>query len=228
MHANGRGSPGRKLYEEATARQAAIVVVGSNHRGQPGHTAAGKVLSDVLRGGSVPVAVAPRGYAAEEIGPPRVIGVAFDDSPESQRALEFASGLAKSASAALRVLTVYDGVNPVGEAQPGVVTRHAWMQEALHRTVADLPSELRAEPRFLVGAVSHVLAEQSELGVDLMVIGSRANGPLRSAWLGSVSGDLIRTSPRPLVITPPSSSATVQRRPDVPFRGHSPGSQTSR
>jgi peroxiredoxin len=109
------------------------------------------------------------------------------------------------------------------------VTQRAWMQEALHRTVADLPSELRAEPRFLVGAVAHVLAEQSELGVDLMVIGSRAHGPLRSAWLGSVSGDLIRISPRPLVITPPSSSATVQRRrPDVPFRGHSPGSQTSR
>jgi nucleotide-binding universal stress UspA family protein len=202
VHVNGRGSPGRKLYEEAAARHAEIVVVGSSHRGEPGHTAAGKVLGPLLRGGSAPVAVAPRGYADEEVRPPRVIGVAFDDSAESHRALEFAARLAGSASAALRVITVYEGAAQVSQAEPGVVTQRAWMQEALHRTVADLASELRAEPRFLVGDVAHVLAEQSELGVDLMVMGSRAYGPVRSLWLGSVSESLIGISPRPLIITP--------------------------
>jgi nucleotide-binding universal stress UspA family protein len=202
VHAGGHGSPARQLYEEASARHAEIVVLGSSHGGEPGHTAPGKLLRRLLHESPSPIAVAPRGYADQAIGPPRVIGVAFDHSPESHGALEFAARLATSAAAALRVITVYTGGAPVEEPQPGVVTQRALMQETLHRTVADLPSELRAEPRFLVGAVAHVLADQSELGVDLMVMGSRGYGPLRSFWLGSVSEDLIRISPRPLVIAP--------------------------
>jgi nucleotide-binding universal stress UspA family protein len=202
VHASGHGSTARKLYEEASARHAEIVVLGSSHRGEAGHTAPGKVLRRLVHGSPSPIAVAPRGYADQAIESPRVIGVAFDDSPESHRALEFAARLATAAVAALRVITVYSGAASVGEPQPGVVTQRAFMQEALHRTVADLASELRAEPRFLVGSVAHVLAEQSELGVGLMVMGSRAFGPVRSFWLGSVSEDLIRISPRPLVIAP--------------------------
>jgi nucleotide-binding universal stress UspA family protein len=202
VHARGRGSPAGKLYQEASAHHAEIVVLGSSHRGEPGHTAPGKLLRSLVHGSPAPIAVAPRGYADQPIGSPRVIGVAFDDSPESHRALELAARLATSASAALRVITVYTGGASVEQPPPGVVTQHALMQEALHRAVAELPSRLRAEPRFLVGAVAHVLAEQSELGVDLMVMGSRANGPVRSFWLGSVSEDLIRISPRPLVIAP--------------------------
>jgi nucleotide-binding universal stress UspA family protein len=205
VDATGHGSPARKLYEAASARHAEIVVLGSSDRGEPGHTAPGKVLRRLVHASPSPIAVAPRGYAGQEPGPPRVIGVAFDNSPESHRALEFAARLATTASAALRVITVYSGAAAVEEPQPGVVTQRALMQEALHRTVADLPSELRAEPRFLVGAVADVLAEQSELGVDLMVMGSRAYGPVLSFWLGSVSEDLIRISPRPLVIAPRGS-----------------------
>jgi nucleotide-binding universal stress UspA family protein len=202
VHASGHGSPARQLFEEASARHAEVVVLGSSHRGEPGRTAAGKLLRRLVQGTPSPIAVAPRGYVDQEIGPPRVIAVAFDDSPESHRALEFAARLAGTASAALRVITVYEGAASDEQPQPGVVTQRALMQEALHRTVADLPSALRAEPRFLVGGVAHVLAEQSELGVDLMVLGSRAYGPVRSFWPGSVSEHLIRISPRPLVITP--------------------------
>jgi nucleotide-binding universal stress UspA family protein len=200
VHANG--SPSRQLCEEASARHAEIVVLGSNHRGEPDHTAPGKVLRRLVHAGPAPIAVAPRGYADSEIGPPRVIGVAFDNSPESHRALEFAARLATAASAALRVIMVYTGGPAVEEPQPGIVTQRALMQEALHRTVADLPPELRAEPRFLTGSVAPVLADQAELGVDLMVTGSRAYGPILSFWLGSVSEDLIRLSPQPLVIVP--------------------------
>jgi nucleotide-binding universal stress UspA family protein len=202
VNANGHGSPARQLCQEASARHAEIVVLGSSHRGEPGHTAPGKVLRSLLHDSPSPIAVAPRGYADRVIGPPRVIGVAFDNSPESQRALDLAARLAKAASAALRVITVYEGSAELEEPQPGVVTQRALMQEALHQTVADLPSELRAEPRFLRGSVPHVLAEQAELGVDLMVTGSRGQGPILSFWLGSVSEDLIRLSQQPLVIAP--------------------------
>jgi nucleotide-binding universal stress UspA family protein len=202
VHASGHGSPARQLSQEASARHAEIVVLGSSHGGEHGRTAPGKVLRSLVQDSPSPIAVAPRGYADQAIGLPRVIGVAFDNSPESHRALAFAARLATAASAALRVITVYPGASPVEAPEPGIVTQHALMQETLHRTVADLPSELRAEPRFLCGSVPSVLAEQSDLGVDLIVMGSRGYGPIRSFWLGSVSEDLIRLSARPLVITP--------------------------
>jgi nucleotide-binding universal stress UspA family protein len=197
-------SPAQQLSEEASARRAELVVVGSSHRGEPGRTAAGKMLRRLVHDGPAPIAVAPRGYADEEVGRPRVIAVAFDDSPESHRALGLAARLAGAASAALRVITVYEGGSAPDEpaAEPGVVTQRGAMQEALLRTVAELPSALRAEPRFLTGGVAPTLAQQSELGVDLMVMGSRGYGPVRSFWLGSVSEHLVGISPRPLVITP--------------------------
>jgi nucleotide-binding universal stress UspA family protein len=202
VHANGHGSPARRLYEQASARHAEIVVLGSGHRGEPDENGPDKVLRRLVHDSPAPIAVAPRGYADRTIGLPRVIGVAFDNSPEAHRALDFAARLATAASAALRVITVYEGAPPDEPSQPGIVTQRALMQEALHSTVADLPSELRAEPRFLHGAAAQVLAEQSELGVDLMVMGSRGYGPIRSFWLGSVSAETIRLSPQPLVIAP--------------------------
>jgi nucleotide-binding universal stress UspA family protein len=204
VEASGQGSPARQLYEQANARHAEIVVLGSSHRGEPDETAPDKVLRRMVHDSPAPIAIAPRGYADQAIGLPRVIGVAFDNSPEAHRALELAARLATTAAAALRVIMVYEGAPPVEQPPPGVVTQHALMQEALYSTVADLPSELRAEPRFLHGAAAQVLAEQSELGVDLMVMGSRGYGPIRSFWVGSVSEDLIRLSPQPLVIAPRS------------------------
>jgi nucleotide-binding universal stress UspA family protein len=202
VQANGHGSPARQLYQQASARHAEIVVLGSSHRGGPDENARDKVLRRLVHDSPAPIAVAPRGYADQAIGLPRVIGVAFDNSPEAHRALEFAARLATTAAAALRVITVYEGAPPEQPSQPGIVTQYALMQEALHSTVAVLPSELRAEPRFLHGAAARVLAEQSELGVDLMVMGSRGYGPIRSFWLGSVSEETIRLSPQPLVIAP--------------------------
>lgn len=202
VQVSGHGSPARRLHEQASARHAEVVVLGSSHRGEADETAPDKVLRRLVHESPAPIAVAPRGYADRAIGLPRVIGVAFDNSPEAHRALEFAARLATTAAAALRVITVYEGAPPEEPSQPGIVTQYALMQEALHSTVADLPSELRAEPRLLHGAAAQVLAEQSELGLDLMVMGSRGYGPIRSFWLGSVSEETIRLSPQPLVIAP--------------------------
>ena len=45
--------------------------------------------------------------------------------------------------------------------------------------------------------------------VDLMVVGSRGYGPLRSVLLGGVSGQLIRSAACPVVVVPRGAQTTV-------------------
>jgi nucleotide-binding universal stress UspA family protein len=196
-------SPARILQELAESRHAAMVVLGSSHQAGVGRIFPGRVAERLLQGGPCPIAVAPRGYTKKAPGEPRVIGVAFDDSPESHGALKLAARLGLAASAALRVISVYHGLPP--QAQPTVPdspTAYEQAQETLRRTVSALPGSLRAEPRFRSGDPGQVLVSESELGIDLLVMGSRGYGPIRSVLLGSVSDAVVRAVACPVIVVP--------------------------
>jgi nucleotide-binding universal stress UspA family protein len=197
------GSPARVLYELAQSRDAAILVLGSSHRAGRGRTLAVGVAAKLLQGGPCPIAIAPRGFAERTPGEPRVIGVAFDDSSESRLALELAAQLGEATSAALRVISVYHGSTPVHQRDwPDAPTVFEETQDVLRRAVRPLADELRAEPRFLSGNPASVLVDETELGLDLLVMGSRGYGPLRSVMLGSVSEEVVRAAACPVIIVP--------------------------
>jgi nucleotide-binding universal stress UspA family protein len=62
---------------------------------------------------------------------------------------------------------------------------------------ADAEREVRlGEPAVVLAEVAH------DLGAELIVVGSRGRGAWRSAILGSVSGDLARLAPCPVMIVP--------------------------
>jgi nucleotide-binding universal stress UspA family protein len=201
-------SPARVLHELAESRDATMLVLGSSHRAGAGRILAGGVGARLLQGGPCPIAVAPRGFAEKGPGEPRVIGAAFDDSPESRSALELAARLGEAATAALRVIHVYHGPPPPHErVWTDEPTAYEQAQEALRRAVRRLPSELRAEPRFRSGDPASVLVGESELGLDLMVMGSREYGPLRSVLLGSVSEAVVRAAACPVIFVPRGAGA---------------------
>ena len=195
-------SPARVLHELASSRQATMLVLGSGHRAGPGRVFPGGVAERLLQGGPCPVAVAPLHYAQQAPGEPRVIGVAFDGSPESQRALALAADCATAASAALRVISVYPAPAPQENPTLAPPSAHEQMRDNLREVVGELPGSLRAEPRFRHGEVADVLIAESELGVDLLVMGSRGYGPVLSVLLGSVSEEVMRRASCPLVIAP--------------------------
>jgi nucleotide-binding universal stress UspA family protein len=94
------------------------------------------------------------------------------------------------------------------------------VQTGLDALVAELPSDVTAARVRLTGEPADRLAERSA-GVDLMATGSRGYGPLRSVLVGGVSGQLMRTAQRPVVVVPrgassPCSSATRSRTPEMP------------
>lgn len=193
VHTELTGSPAQVLAYVAEAERAIAVVVGSTHRGRLGAIRPGNVGERLLSGSVRPVAVAPRGFASERNPGLRVIGVAYDGGPEAEEALDAAKALAASAGASMRVIAV---------AEPGVP--RGPLEAALHNAVRRIPSELRAAGELLDGSPAARLLQAVEIGIDLLVIGSRGYGPVRRVLLGGVSARVLRHSTRPVLVVPRS------------------------
>jgi nucleotide-binding universal stress UspA family protein len=99
---------GRALHRLARKESAALLVVGSSHRGPTGRTMLGGQTLAALNGSSCAVAIAPRGYGmAEPVV--RTVGVGDAGTAESELAVRTAQELATRHGAALEVRAVTDG-----------------------------------------------------------------------------------------------------------------------
>jgi nucleotide-binding universal stress UspA family protein len=201
-------SPAAGLHALAEAEGATLIVVGSSHRSAIGRILVGGTGERLLSGASAPVAVAPAGYATAAAGI-QTVGCGFDGSQESQRALAWAAELARTTSARLRVLSVYEPTLPVSLALGGGGLPTASINEVLRRqcdeelaqAMSALEADIDATGTLLDGDAREVLAGESA-GLDLLVVGSRGYGPLRAVLLGSVSSALVRSAQSPLVVVP--------------------------
>lgn len=199
-------SPPRALHRLAERIGAALIVVGSTHRGAIGRVLPGSTGERLMHGSPCPVAIAPRGYAAE--GPIRVVGVGYDASDESEAALRAACRVARTFDAHLRVIRVFDAARvgtPALMTFPGYETFNQDYEqdqrERLEQAVAALPSDVSAEAMFLAGRPGSELATQSQ-DVDLMIVGSRGYGPMAAVMLGGTTHTLIRDAACPVVVLP--------------------------
>ena len=97
-------SPGRGLHEQADERGCDLLVVGSCSHGAFGRAMLGDDTRAALNGAPCAVAIAPLGYAER----PSItkIGVAYNDSPESEAALAMAHSLAAANRASVHALEV--------------------------------------------------------------------------------------------------------------------------
>ena len=212
---------GKDLAELARSEEADLLVLGSTHRGSVGRVLPGAMAYRLLGEAPCAVAVAPPGFGtpsdgntgwrplsgdAEDVGM-RVIGVGYDGSPAAQQALNVAAELAVGNGAALRVYAVAlnDADVPIGALsgrQTTTSSEQVKLRGALHQTVASLPAEARALPVFLRGFPAAELLDAAECGVDLLVLGSETGGPIRRAFLGSVSSTVMEKVNCPVLISP--------------------------
>ncbi|HEY7455446.1 MAG TPA: universal stress protein [Thermoleophilaceae bacterium] len=201
-------SPAHGLFELAEARRPTAVVVGSSHRGALGRVLAGNVASRLLTASRCPVAIAPRGFAERDTAPLRTIGVGFDDTAESWTALQHAAAIGIAAGARLRLIHALDTAvaPPLDPAETELLTRQLRdsRQHALARAAASLSKDLHAETKMALGDPVRMLAHEADRGLDLLVLGSRGYGPVRRVLLGSVSTELVRSAPCPLLVVPRS------------------------
>ena len=181
------GTPVEGLSAVCSDEAAELLVVGSRGRGPLASALLGSVSAQLASTAAYPVLVVPAPEAAERFlareasGGSIVCGV--DGSPESERALQVAAGLAERMM--LELLPVYVDDVTRGDASVGddgrVQVDHGDPVDGLRR---------------------RALADDARL----IVVGSRGRGALSAAVLGSVSGALAATAPLPVLVVPPTAS----------------------
>jgi nucleotide-binding universal stress UspA family protein len=200
-------SPAHALHRIAEETGAALIVVGSTHRGPVGRVLPGSTAERLLHGSSCPVAIVPRDYR-EHDGAIRTIGVGYDGLDESEAALDSACELARRLGARLRVIRVFDATR---DAAPALVPAidyvslqkeiEAMQREQLVRRVRELPDDAEADAVFVAGSPGPSLATEAA-DVDVLVMGSRGYGPLCAVLLGGVSHAVVREADRPVIVLP--------------------------
>ena len=202
-------SPATALHELAEAEAADAIVIGSrrNTRGQ----------STFVTGAHCPVAIAPAGFADDANPGLRVIGVAFDGSHEAQEALDTAARIALDAGATIRLIGVAHA-----PPRPVVGTAMMYVPDAdfdyravllgqLEEAADELPVSLRTQVILADGDAAAELVERAD-PLSMLVIGSRGYGPFRRALLGSVSAQVLRSAPCPVLIVPRAAERAMPGR----------------
>lgn len=200
--AYGGGTPAGVINDLAEREDVEMIVVGSPHRGAIGRAVIGSVAEGLLHGAPCIVVAAPRGYGESRHESFRLIGVAYDGTPESKAALARAEALAKATNARLKIFTVSSPPVVV----PGAMGYTPAMPpdaEEVNREGAKLVDrEVGVDRQVLAGPTAATLAEACEEGVELLVAGSRHYGPVARALIGSVTSALIHKAPCPVLVVP--------------------------
>lgn len=182
----------RGLHDLAVAHDAQILVISPEQR-----TAIGRALHGDVAAGTVftaPCAVAVA-TGRQLMATPRLIGIAWSGAPESDEALEWATLLAERTPATMQIIRVLDPRHPEGTPlQPGI-------REQVEALCDTARLRVDAETRLEWGDAAPVLVEISR-GLDLLVLGSRAHGPVRRTLLGGVSTDVLHGAHCPVVVLP--------------------------
>jgi nucleotide-binding universal stress UspA family protein len=203
-------SAGRALYELAEDLEAELIAVGSTHRGAVGRILVGSVGEMLLQGAPCAVAVAPRGYAGREHFGIGLIGIAYDGTPEAHLALMAGAKLASRLDCSVRLIAAVPHVQ-AGSRITGTVSGYRQVLEEdlmgrLEAARSELPAGVQSEVVVEHGDPAKVIAAHG-VELDLLVIGSRGYGPVRSVLLGGVSGDVMKLSPCPVLVTPRGADA---------------------
>jgi nucleotide-binding universal stress UspA family protein len=186
----------RGLDEFASDRSADLLVIGASHNDDLARAFIADDTRALLEDAPCAVAVAPAGYA-ERADPIRRIGVAYDGSGESERALSWGRRLAAERHAELSAFEAVPA--PVYARDPwnleGEVSEHV---EKARERVAALGG-LQAEAGF--GDAVEELAQYAQ-SVDLLVLGSHRYRPFDRLLQQSTSQQLADVATSPLLVLP--------------------------
>ena len=212
--------PVRALHELAAFADAQMLVLGAaperlERRGIG-------LMERVAHGSGCAIAVAPDGYAERPERALETIGVGFTDSQEARAAVALGEQLARGAGAELRVIA--------GSSLGSALASYAFSSPSLPLLEDELYTETKAGAEELLAELSpsegvrldvrrgdpcRVLVEASR-GLDLLILGSRAYGPVRHVLLGGVSGPVMREAHCPVIVLPRDAIDSLAGAPIAP------------
>jgi nucleotide-binding universal stress UspA family protein len=193
-------SVARGLHVFARLQRADLLVVGAPRASEVDRLLIGDDTRDVLRDAPCAVAVAPVGYASRP-QPFKEIAVAYDGSPDSDRALEVATKLAASPARVSALQVVPTSVEARDPWNPDAAVAAA--VEAAEQRIAAVGG---VEPRVYVGDAAEELT-RVQPSVDLLVIGAHEHRAIDRFFGSSLSETLADHPASPLLVLPPSTEA---------------------
>ncbi len=209
-------SAAHALCELAESEAFDLVVIGSSNRGRVGRGFPGSTADRLLHSAPCPIAVAPAGYSDSVPKAFSRIGAAVCPDPEAIHALQIAATIAKTSGAKLDVVGAFPGpalerfeYGDLGSGEVLVNVRES-AQADLEDVTRSLGDGLAATAQLFDGSPTRVLVEHGA-ELDLLVMGSHGYGPLGRVLLGSVSHDVIRYCPVPVLVVPLRNERSVIR-----------------
>jgi nucleotide-binding universal stress UspA family protein len=136
--------------------------------------------------------------------------VAMDGSADAARGLHEAIDLAKACNAQLTVISVSPRPSAlllggpvvpaidIGALEEAIRAEH---EQLLDGAIAEVPHDVSVVRVLVQGLPARSILEQARKGDhDLIVMGSRGRGEVRSMLLGSVSHEVLHDSPVPVLV----------------------------
>ena len=227
-------SPARGVFHVAEEIEPGLIVIGSTRRGKLGRVLLGSTAERLMQGAPSPVVVVPHGHEQDRHGV-RTVGAGFTPTPEGHEALRAAALLARSAGARLEAIMV---LNPkhAAEQSPGLLAgehhdRDAaedvaargrlGAEEALRGAIAEVAAGLDVEADVLFQDSADGLVAASER-LDLLVLGSRAYGPMGAVTLGGVARKVTAAASCPVLVLPRGTEGQIDELV-AGSPAHSPG-----
>lgn len=211
---NPSGRPkAEALREAAIEDDADLIVVGWSEHGMLGRFLTRDDVAATLRSAPCPVAIAPRGFAAE---PRRIarIGVGYDGGRHAQAAMDVARELAAREGA--RVEAVGVAAPPHGIVSPIGISAVAALEAERERTEQCIRRLAPGVVGHAVDGIPHQRLAELSARVDLLVVGSSQRGTIGRVLLGSTAETLSHAAAGPLLVVPaPESSPRGRARPSL-------------
>ena len=198
-------SPPERALVEASA-QAGLLVVGARGLGGFKSLLLGSVSNSCIHGAACPVVVV-RGDR-DRHAPERIV-VGIDGSATATRALDWALDTARAHNATVEVVHTWQAPIVGGPFSMATYDWTALAQAAgglLDRSIqAADTTGVTVDPHLECGGAAAALVAASH-GADLVVVGSRGLGEVRSLLLGSVSHQVAHHASCPVAVLPTSDS----------------------
>ena len=200
------GAPREVLVD--ASHDAALLVVGKTGAGAVKTLILGSVANSVVRRSACPSVLVPAGavhrrHAGDGVSRGR-IAVGVDGSPQSDAAIAWAldEAAARKSEVVLVQAWSFSYPGPVvesGAAHDAAAKEASRILDAAVAAASSRRPEVPVSGRLVEDSASHALLDQAE-SADLLVVGSRGRGGLRSMLFGSVASAVTEHASCPTVV----------------------------